>query len=102
MAGRNGGARLRIPGGAVAGVGRVEERGFLVSTNPDSSFIYLLTGAHAVHLAGGIIAMLWASATALRHKAIEAQRIAVDATAWYWHFMLVLWIYVFVLLGFVR
>ena len=82
--------------------GELKSRGFLVSTNPDSSFIYLLTAAHAVHLAGGIIAMLWASVTALWHKAIEAQRIAVDVTAWYWHFMLLLWIYVFVLLGFVR
>jgi cytochrome c oxidase subunit 3 len=82
--------------------GELKSRGFLVATNPDSSFIYLLTGAHAIHLAGGIIAMLWASGTSLRHKAIEAQRIAVDVTAWYWHFMLALWIYVFVLLGFVR
>jgi len=26
----------------------------------------------------------------------------VDVTAWYWHFMAVLWIYVFALLGFAR
>ena len=82
--------------------GELKSRGFLVSTNPNSSFIYLLTAAHAVHLAGGIIALLWAGITSLLHKPIEGRRIVVDVTAWYWHFMAVLWLYVFALLGFVR
>ena len=82
--------------------GELKARGFLVSTNPDSSFIYLLTGAHAVHLAGGIVALLWAGITSLLHKPIEGRRIVVDVAAWYWHFMAVLWIYVFALLAFVR
>jgi cytochrome c oxidase subunit 3 len=82
--------------------GELRARGFLVSTNPDSSFIYLLTGAHAVHLAGGIIALLWAGIASLQHKPIEGRRIVVDVAAWYWHFMAVLWIYVFALLAFAR
>ena len=80
----------------------LHNRGFYVSTNPSSSFVYLLTGTHAVHLAGGIIALLWAAITSLLRKPIEARRIVVDIAAWYWHFMLVLWIYVFALLGFAR
>jgi cytochrome c oxidase subunit 3 len=82
--------------------GELQNRGFYVSTNPSSSFTYLLTGTHAVHLAGGIIALLWAAITSLLRRPIEARRIVVDITAWYWHFMLVLWIYVFALLGFAR
>jgi cytochrome c oxidase subunit 3 len=73
--------------------------GFLVATNPRTSFVYLLTGAHAVHLAGGIIGLLWTAVTSLLNKPIEARRIALDVTAWYWHLMLVLWVYVFALLG---
>jgi len=80
----------------------LRSRGFFVNTNPDSSFIYLFTGAHAVHLAGGIIALLWAGITSLQHKPIEGRRIVVDVAAWYWHFMGVLWIYVFALLAFAR
>src|SRR5207302_4292161 len=45
--------------------GELKARGFLVNTNPDSSFIYLLTGAHAVHLARGIMSLLWAGITSL-------------------------------------
>jgi cytochrome c oxidase subunit 3 len=77
-------------------------RGFFVNTNPNSSFVFLLTIAHALHLAGGMIALLWAGSSSLLHKPVEARRIAVDITAWYWHFMAVLWIYVFGLLAFAR
>jgi len=80
----------------------LKSRGFFVNTNPNSSFVYLLTAAHAVHLSGGIVAMLWAGVTSLRNKPIEARQIAIDVTAWYWHFMAVLWIYVFALLAFVK
>ena len=82
--------------------GELKARGFLVNTNPDSSFIYLLTGAHAVHLAGGMVALLWASVASLLHRPIEGRRIVVDVAAWYWHFMALLWIYVFALLAFAR
>ena len=77
-------------------------RGFYLATSPSSSMIYVLTGAHALHLAGGLLVLLYAGTTALRHKAVEDRRIVVDVTAWYWHFMALVWIYIFALLEFVR
>jgi len=77
-------------------------RGFFLDTNTNSSFVFLLTRAHAVHLVGGMIALLWAGSASLLHRPVESRRIAVDITAWYWHFMAVLWIYVFALLGLAR
>ena len=82
--------------------GELHNRGFYVDTNPSSSFAFLLTIAHAIHLAGGMIALLWAASASLLHKPLEARRIAIDITAWYWHFMAVLWIYIFALFGFAR
>ena len=82
--------------------GELHNGGFYISTNPSSSFVFLLTATHGVHLAGGIIALLWAGLTSLLHKPVEARRIVVDVTAWYWHFMAFLWIYIFALLGFAR
>jgi len=73
-----------------------------LATSPSSSFFYLLTGSHAVHLAGGVIALIVAAITSLLHRPVEARRIVVDVTAWYWHFMAVLWVYVFALLWFAR
>jgi cytochrome c oxidase subunit 3 len=80
----------------------LEARGFYVATSPSSSFVYLLTGMHALHLAGGVLALLYAAATSLLHKPVEVRRIVVDVTAWYWHFMALLWIYIFALLQFAR
>lgn len=76
------------------------DHGIFVATAPSSSFIYLLTGAHAAHLLGGVIALLAAGAFALLHHPLQSQRIWVDVTAWYWHFMAVLWIYILALLAF--
>ena len=81
---------------------QLHARGFFLDTNPSSSFVFVLTIAHAVHLAGGMIALIWATSASLLRKPIESRRIAIDVTAWYWHFMAVLWIYIFALLRFAR
>jgi cytochrome c oxidase subunit 3 len=66
--------------------------GVYLSTNPSSSFLYLLSGAHGVHLVGGVIALL---VVALRHK---ISRVQVEAISLYWHFMDGLWMYLLVVL----
>jgi cytochrome c oxidase subunit III len=80
----------------------LHNRGYYVATTPGSSFVYLLTAAHAIHLLGGILALLYAGSSSLLHRSIESRRIVVDVAAWYWHFMAGLWIYVFALLVFMR
>jgi cytochrome c oxidase subunit III len=72
------------------------------ATSSSSSFFFILTGVHAVHLLGGILALLYAGVTTWLHRPPETRRIVVDVTAWYWHFMGLLWIYIFALLYFVR
>ena len=69
--------------------------GFFIATSPRSSFVYVLTATHALHLAGGLAVLLYTSTISLLNKSIESRRIVVDVTAWYWHLMLLLWIYVF-------
>jgi cytochrome c oxidase subunit 3 len=81
---------------------RLETSGFYISTNPSSSFIYLLTGTHAIHLFGGVLALLFAYGAALLRRPAESHAVVVDIAAWYWHFMAVLWVYIFCLLKFAR
>ena len=76
--------------------------GFYVATSPSSSFFYLLTGMHGIHLLGGILALLAAGAALLLRKSSASAAIVVDATAWYWHFMTFLWVYILCLLEFAR
>ena len=78
------------------------DRGFYLATGASSSFVYLLTATHAVHLMGGMLVLLYAATGSLLHKPVEARRIVVDVTAWYWHFMFLLWVYIFALMWFVE
>jgi len=80
---------------------QLARQGVYVATNPHSSFFYLLTAAHAVHLGGGLLALifLWTRSRFLTETKVTAQRLAAaDAVTIYWHFMDALWIYLFLLL----
>jgi cytochrome c oxidase subunit 3 len=81
---------------------QLARQGIFISSNPSNSFFYLLTGSHAVHLAGGVLALFYAAATAILSQAWERRRMVVEVTSWYWHFMAVLWIYIFALLQFTK
>ncbi len=59
-----------------------------------------LSAMHGIHLAGGILALSFANVAAVLGRPIESRRIVVDITAWYWHFMTALWIYILVLFSF--
>lgn len=77
-------------------------QGIYVSSNPHSSFFYLLTGAHAVHLAGGLLGLgfLWLRSRRIADETaqLEKRQASADAVSIYWHFMDALWIYLFLLL----
>ena len=73
-------------------------RGVYLATNPSSSFFYVLTAAHGVHLAGGVLALGYVAIRAGRMARGRERRTALDVTAIYWHFMDALWIYIFFLL----
>ncbi len=100
--GTTAGLGLAFLGGQSIAWRELAHRGFYLATTPSSSFVYLLTVSHAVHLAGGLAALLYAVAMSALGKSIESRLIVVDTTAWYWHFMAALWIYIFVLLQVAR
>jgi len=74
----------------------------LVSANPSRTFFFMFTGGHAIHLAGGLIMLLYAACGRWLRVRLESQRIAVEVTSWYWHYMGALWAGIFALLHFAR
>ena len=80
-------------------------RGVYLNTNPHSSFFYVLTGLHGLHLAGGILGLSYvifraplAQAALGAPAARRKQQALTDAAATYWHFMDGLWVFLFLLL----
>lgn len=78
--------------------------GIYVQSNPYAGFFYILTALHAAHVAGGIIALGYVVLMTWDRRRFEAaiERVTdiAGAVGWYWHFMGVLWIVLFLLLGF--
>jgi cytochrome c oxidase subunit 3 len=72
--------------------------GVYLSTTLHSSFFYVLTGAHALHLAGGLIGLAIVLRKALVKQLTAGNHESLKAWALYWHFMDVVWIYCFLLL----
>ena len=64
--------------------------------NPSESFIFIIAGLHLLHIAGGIIALLIVFFRAFRTKVKIYSSTGLEIVASYWHFVDVLWIYLFV------
>jgi cytochrome c oxidase subunit 3 len=77
-------------------------QGIFHHANPSSNFFLGFTGLHAIHLAGGLLFLLYTACGRWFRMRFEFQQIAVDVTGWYWHFMGVLWFGIFALLHFAR
>jgi cytochrome c oxidase subunit III len=73
-------------------------QGLFLATNPSSAFFYVFTGLHALHLLGGVTALGYVLVR-LRVSPAWPPMGALDATALYWHFMDVLWLYLLVVLA---
>jgi cytochrome c oxidase subunit 3 len=67
-------------------------QGLYLPTNPNSSFFYVFTGVHVVHVLGGL-GGLSRVMLKFRSTARPLRRSTIDATSYYWHFMGMLWIY---------
>ena len=74
---------------------QLKSQGLYLATNPSSSFFYVLTAAHALHVLGGLGGLIRVIGK-LNQRVLR--RSTLDATSRYWHFMDVLWVYLLVLL----
>jgi cytochrome c oxidase subunit 3 len=74
--------------------------GYYAESNPANAFFYLVTAAHGLHLLGGLVAWGRTVAKVWRGEALARVRLSVELCAVYWHFLLVVWLVLFVLLLF--
>jgi len=78
---------------------QLEASGQFITNNPSNAFFYFLTGAHAIHILGGLF--VWARATtkvALGSKGDAGIRRSIELCTIYWHYLLLVWLILFGLL----
>jgi len=74
---------------------QLSAQGLYLATNPSSSFFYVLTATHALHVLGGLGGLIY---VIRKLSKSTLRRSTLDATARYWHFMDALWLYLLFLL----
>ena len=71
-------------------------------SNAAGSFLYLIALMHLLHMIGGLIALTVSLTKTLLKKYSAADYLGIELTAIYWHFLDVLWVYLFLFLYFYR
>jgi len=72
-------------------------QGVFMASNPASSFFYIFTAAHGLHLLGGVGALLYVMVRKFENASV-ALPTAAEIASYYWHFMDGLWVFLLALL----
>jgi len=67
-----------------------------VAGNPSESFLFIIAGLHILHIVGGLVALLINIFKSYRRSKKVYTSTPVDVVATYWHFVDVLWLYLFI------
>jgi cytochrome c oxidase subunit 3 len=71
---------------------------YFVDPNASRSFIYILTGAHLIHIFAGLIVLLNAIRASYRNIPQVINLYKMEMTSIFWHFVDIIWIYLYVFL----
>jgi cytochrome c oxidase subunit 3 len=87
------------------GFGQIVQDGYYFTGSESSittTFLYVVTVVHLIHLAGGVISLLIIIYNHFKQKYNSGQTLGIELGAMYWHFLDFLWIYLFVFLYFFK
>lgn len=72
------------------------DMGLFLVGNPSSSFLYIITGMHGLHIVSAIIVLFVIFANVFRYKVHSKNMMGLRLGAIFWHFLGALWIYLYV------
>ncbi|NNF01326.1 MAG: hypothetical protein HKN22_01440 [Bacteroidia bacterium] len=75
---------------------------FVNKKTPSGSFFYVLTGLHLAHIVGGLLYLMIISAKSILNKYNSSNYLGIQLCSIYWHFLDVLWLYLYAFLWFIR
>ncbi len=87
------------------GFGQIVEQGYYFTGSASSittTFLYVVTITHLAHLAGGLISLLIIIYNHFKQKYNSTQTLGIELGAMYWHFLDLLWVYLFLFLYFFK
>jgi cytochrome c oxidase subunit 3 len=76
--------------------------GVYLQVSPHSSFFYVMTGAHAVHVVAALIVLMWGGVKTWNgtgRRRLREWRSVMSRCRTFWHFLLGVWVYLFALIA---
>jgi cytochrome c oxidase subunit 3 len=70
------------------------------TSHPAGSFLYAITGAHLAHLAGGILMLIYVCIKSFKQLYHSKNLLGLQLCSIYWHFLDLLWVYLFLFMYF--
>ncbi len=86
----------------IVGFQQLWTKGITLQANVSYSFLYVIVGLHALHVIGGVIALIVMSLQAFNTKVRNYSIVPVDLMNTYWHFVDILWVYLLMFLLMIR
>jgi cytochrome c oxidase subunit 3 len=93
-----GAAALVFMAGQLFAWQQLTSTGYFLTSNPASSFFYLITALHGVHLLGGTVALGGVATRAWRSFEVGQLQLSIDLCSMSWDFLLLMWLLLFGLL----
>jgi cytochrome c oxidase subunit 3 len=76
--------------------------GITLTRNVSFSFLYIIVGLHALHVLGGVAALVVMYVKSFNRRRKNYNSIYIELMATYWHFVDLLWIYLLFFFIFIR
>ncbi len=86
----------------VIGFKQLWDIGLTLQKNVAYSFLYVIVGLHALHVIGGVIALIVMALKAFSNKTRVYNAVPLEVMSTYWHFVDVLWIYLLIFLVLIK
>lgn len=86
----------------IIGFSQLWVKGITLTKNVSFSFLYVIVGLHALHVIGGIIALIVLFLKAFNSKVRNYNIVPLEVISTYWHFVDALWIYLLIFLLMIR
>ena len=77
-------------------------QGIFMVGNPSGSYLYMLSGLHLAHIVGGLIFLTVVLVKTFLKRYDAQNHLQIKLCATYWHFVDILWVYLFLFLLFIR
>lgn len=87
------------------GFGELSNHGIVLigqGSNPSASFLAIITGLHVLHVVGGVVATLVILIRAFSARTKTYSAVPVEMVSTYWHFVDILWIYLFIFFNWIQ